>query len=128
MQTSNEYATGSEYVQIFGASYYYLFQDEDEVTTPGVLKVRIPKAGALVTKSQDGSAISLSRAESVDAKLKVPPQKRAPGGKKKDGAIPESQGVAVNVKEEEEDSKTDIDRKVPLTTLKFKFSNGKIIE
>ncbi|PVD24834.1 hypothetical protein C0Q70_15320 [Pomacea canaliculata] len=71
------------------SSSIYNFEDEDEVTTPGVLKVRIPKAGALVTKSQDGSAISLSRAESVDAKLKVPPQKRAPGGKKKDGAIPE---------------------------------------
>ena len=106
--------------------------DEEEAPTPTVLKVRIPKPGALAAKQQEDRLPKLKvgawLAESMDAKKSK--RKKGSGSKKSKKG---SAGSKEEVKKEEavkveEASEQQPQQQQSLGPFKFRLSNGKFVQ
>lgn len=106
--------------------------DEEEVPTPTVLKVRIPKPGALAAKQQEDRLPKLKvgawLAESMDTKKSK--RKKGSGSKKSKKG---SAGSKEEVKKEEAVKVEEAPEQPPqqqqsLGPFKFRLSNGKFVQ
>ncbi|XP_070192316.1 lysine-specific demethylase 7B-like isoform X2 [Littorina saxatilis] len=117
---------------------YNFEDDEDEAPAPTMLKVRIPKPGALVDKQQDQKLppIKLGALAKPPDTKKTKHKKGSGGKKNKKGAAvaAEKKKKEEEVKEEEMKEEEEVEvgdnseQKQPVAPFKFRVSNGKFVQ
>ncbi|KAK7493948.1 hypothetical protein BaRGS_00014830 [Batillaria attramentaria] len=109
--------------------YNFEGDEDEEIPASRVLKVRIPKAGAYVDKLQgEKPSLEASDAAASDTKPAAKLTKRKAAGGKKNKKNTSAEPSVKNEPSVNDESIKVEEKLQPLAALKFKVSNGKIVE